>query len=116
MEAIEQQRRDMVAASYSNPNWDGKDNASKREEYLRELNRHFNDAITAIYYPKEREQEVDWNNPFFAAHRREMERTKERFSEILGHDIGDKTAGEVLEAEQNGAGRHDDIDQIPRNQ
>jgi hypothetical protein len=121
VESIEAQRRDMIAACYANPNWDGKDNADKRNEYLKDINRHFNDAITAIYYPEgQKAQEVDWSNPFFAAHRREMLRTKEMFEQATG-----KSLGEVLEDEKgldqlqqqngssNGHARGQDYDQMP---
>lgn len=120
----------MIAACYSNPNWDGKDNADKRKQYLDDINRHFNQAITAIYYPDgPREADVDWDNPFFAAHKREIERTKVMFAEALGQD--GKTAGDLLEEEQarevdqlvksgNGRARDydqlvDDDDDVPRN-
>jgi hypothetical protein len=120
-ESIEQQRRDMIMACYSNPNWDGTDNADKRTQYLKDINAHFNQAITALYAPRDqvREQDVDWSNPFFAAHKREIERTKKLFAEVQG-----KTMGEVLEDEQHsvsvdssGNGKVDDreLDQIPRN-
>jgi hypothetical protein len=123
VQSMEDQRRDMIAACYANPNWDGKDNAQKREDYLKDINRHFNDAITAIYYPEgQREQEIDWSNPFFAAHRREMLRTKELFEEATG-----KTLGDVIEDEKqddsgvdqqgngraNGRARGKDYDQMP---
>jgi hypothetical protein len=105
----------MIAASYSNPNWDGKENSEKRQEYLREINRHFNDAITALYHPDgPKELDVDWSNPFFAAHKREIERTKEAFR--LQLEGQGKTAEDLMkEEEQSGNGRWDDIDQIPRN-
>jgi hypothetical protein len=96
VESIENQRRDMIAAAYSNPNWDGKDNAEKRKEYIKDLNRHFNTAIARIYDPKPQEPEIDWTNPFYAAHKREIERTRER----LQMQIEGKTAGEILEAEE----------------
>ena len=103
----------MIAACYANPNWDGKDNSEKRKEYLDDLNRHFNAAITSIHYPdSSREADVDWDNPFYAAHKREIERTREAFQLALSEE--GKTAGEVLEAEQNGHADRD-IDQIPRN-
>jgi hypothetical protein len=117
--SIEQQRRDMIAACYSNPNWDGKDNSSKREEYLKKLNEHFNQAITAVYAPPDKkrdEQDVDWDNPFFAAHKREIEKTKAAMRLVL--DDQGKTAGELLagqEASDNGRGDFDQ-DVIPRNQ
>jgi hypothetical protein len=94
--SIESQRRDMIAAAYTNPNWDGKDNAEKRKEYIKDLNRHFNTAIARIYDPRPQEPEIDWDNPFYAAHKREIERTKER----LQMQIEGKTAGEILEVEE----------------
>ena len=116
--SIEQQRRDMIAACYSNPNWDGKDNAEKRKEYLKSINDHFNQAITAIYHPGgPREVDVDWDNPFFAAHKREIARTRAMFAEAMGED--DIAAVEKLateEASTNGDRRGEDLDQaIPRN-
>ena len=112
-ESIEQQRRDMIAACYANPNWDGKDNADKRTQYLKDINAHFNKAISSLYgSPRTREVDVDWDNPFFAAHKREIERTKALFNE----QMQGKTAGEAVEAElseQNGRGEFDQ--DIPRN-
>jgi hypothetical protein len=111
----------MISACYSNPNWDGKDNASKREEYLRDINRHFNEAITAIYYPEEHKaQKVDWSNPFFAAHKREMLRTKKLFEQATGRTLGDVIEEEdksgvdqVQNGSTNGHARGRDYDQIP---
>ena len=100
VESIERTRRDMIASCYSNPNWDGPDNASKREEYLKNINDHYNKAITSIHYPdRTREADVDWDNPFFAGHKREIERTKMLFSDALKKD--GKTAGDLLEDEQS---------------
>lgn len=96
VESIENQRRDMIAAAYSNPNWDGKENSEKRTEYIKDLNRHFSTAIARIYDPKPQEQDVDWENPFYAAHKREIEKTKER----LQLQMEGKTAGEILDAEE----------------
>jgi hypothetical protein len=115
----------MIAACYSNPSWDGKDNADKRKQYLDDLNAHFNKAITAIYYPGgPHEVDVDWDNPFFAAHKREIERTKIMFAEAMGEkDMAavEKLAEEEASVDQaepstNGNVRGEDLDQyIPRN-
>jgi len=94
----------MVAAAYTNPNWDGKENAEKRKEYITDINRHFNNAISRIYYPKGApEPDVDWSDPFFAAHKREIERTKDLFASVQGN----RPIGEILK-ERNGHG----IDQL----
>jgi len=108
VQSIEGQRRDMIAACYTNPNWDGKDNAEKRKEYIRDINKHFNSAITRIYYPKgtpEETQEIDWDNPFFAAHKREIARTNELFRNMQG----ERPIGEILAERSNG---HREIDQL----
>jgi len=99
----------MIAACYSNPNWDGKDNAENRKEYLRQLNEHFNQAIDKIHNPQEAVgADVDWKNPFYAAHKREIARTREAFALALGER--GQTAGDVLAAEERNG--HGDVDQI----
>lgn len=98
----------MIAAAYTNPNWDGKENAEKRSEYIRDINKHFNAAITRIYYPDgPKEQEIDWDNPFYAAHKREIERTRE----LINGQLQGRTAGEVLELEDERAKRREGYDQ-----
>ena len=99
----------MIAACYSNPNWDTKENAEARKEYLRQLNEHFNQAIDRIHNPEGPvEADIDWRNPFYAAHKREMERTREAFALALGKR--GQTAGDVLAAEERNG--HGDVDQI----
>ena len=110
MESIEAQRRDMIAAAYSNPNWDSKENVEKRKEYLQDLNRHFNEAIVRVYEPKGKpEPEIDWNNPFYAAHKREIAKTRERFQWA----IEGKTAGEILELEEERSKRRNGSESEP---
>lgn len=75
-DSIEEQRLAIVAALYSNPNWD--DEQNERPARLKELNDHFNRAIEALYNPdlaKEDEHEIDWDNPFWAATKRGLEKT-----------------------------------------
>lgn len=116
VQSIEQQRRDMIAACYSNPNWDGKDNSEKRKQYLDDLNRHFNQAITHVYHPHgPREVDVDWDNPFYAAHKREIAKTQEAIRLLQeGADPTDEVPEpeEKPEPSSNGDGRFSDIDQI----
>lgn len=76
-ENIEQQRLLMVAAMFSNPNWDG-EHANKRSDVIRDLNRHFDAAIEEIYDPKP-EPEIDWSNPFYSAALRGLERTRRKY-------------------------------------
>ena len=105
----------MIAACYANPNWDGKDNADKRSQYLKDINVHFNKAISALYAPYDqvRERDVDWNNPFFAAHKREIEKTHALFQKHLdGNTAGEAVDKELEDQRQNGRA---ELDQIPRN-
>ena len=100
----------MIAACYANPNWDGKDNSEKRKEYLQQLNEHFNQALDKIHNPQGPvEADVDWDNPFYAAHKREIARTQEAFKLQLGER--GQTAGDLLAAEQERNG-HGEVDQL----
>lgn len=74
-EAIEGQKQQMIAAIFSNPNWDDKEN--NRAGRLKELEDNYNRAIEAVYDPnlaKEDEQEIDWSNPFWQAEKRAQEK------------------------------------------
>ena len=84
----------MVAALYSNPNWDSEDN--DRQGRIKELNKHYNEAIERVYHPERfREIEIDWNSPFWQAHQRSIQRTRERYG-LANHDI---TMQDVIDAE-----------------
>lgn len=88
----------MVAALYSNPNWD--DKANDRPARLKEINEHFNHTIELIYNPDiEDENEPDWENPFWQAHLREMQRTKARLALVApGGTVRDAVESEDAEA------------------
>jgi hypothetical protein len=108
VQSIESQRRSMIAAMNSNPNWDSKENKENRQQYLRDLNSQFNQAINRVYAPPgEKEPEIDWENPFLAAHKREIAKTRERFAWAMEG----KSAGEILELEEERKKRRDEYDQ-----
>lgn len=107
----------MVAALYSNPNWD--ESGNDRPGRIKELNRHFNKTIELIYDPDLDEgDEPDWDNPFWQAHLRGMARTRVR----LGLDNPDATVKEVIDADEeqsrrlrlleNRAKRREGLDQV----
>jgi hypothetical protein len=84
----------MVAALYSNPNWD--DEKNDRTARIKELNKHYNETIERIYHPERfKEKDIDWSNPFWQAHRRSMQRTRERF----GLANADLTMQDVIASE-----------------
>lgn len=98
----------MIAACYSNPNWDNADNKEARKQYLEDVNRHFNQVINRLYAPQGKpEPDVDWDNPFYAAHKREIAKTRERFQWALDG----KSAGEILELEEERKKRREGYDQ-----
>lgn len=83
----------MVAALFTNPNWDSKDN--DRTGRIKELNNHFNHAIELVYDPDlEDEGEPDWDNPFWQGHLRSIARTREKWGLT-----GDESMREVIEAD-----------------
>jgi len=84
----------MVSALYSNPNWDAEGN--DRTARIKELNKHYNEAIERIYHPERfKEIAIDWSNPFWAAHKRSIQKTRERFG-LANHDL---TMLDVINAE-----------------
>jgi intergrase/recombinase len=89
-ESIEAQRVQMISALFANSNWDG-DNSQARADHIKELNRHFNDAIELVYFPQGQADDIDWKNPFYAAARRGLQKTRLKYGLVK-----DETA-EVIE-------------------
>lgn len=100
VQEIVQRKNLMIAASYSNPNWDDPDLKDERVKYLDGLETHFNKAIEEIYKSdEEREaekkaQEIDWDNPFWAASKRARSKMK------VPDPVGDKSVEDVVNEEQ----------------
>jgi hypothetical protein len=78
VEGIEQQRMMMITALFQNPNWDGEENVAKRTSQIESYNEHFNKAIELVYHPERAEPDIDWSNPFWAAAKRGLEKTRQR--------------------------------------
>lgn len=88
VESIEEQRNAMTAALFANPNWD--DSKNDREGRLKELNENYDQAITAIYFPDKKDgDEIDWDNPFYAAAKRGLERTRQQLGLEEGKQMRD---------------------------
>ena len=99
----------MVAALYSNPNWD--DSANDRQDRIKELNKHFNHTIELIYDPDLDEgDEPDWDNPFWQAHLRAIGKTRAR----LGLDGADKTVQEAIDADEEQSRKLQDLERRAR--
>jgi hypothetical protein len=95
----------MVASLYANPNWD--DEKNNRSGRIKELNKHYNQTIERIYHPERfREIEIDWNNPFWQAHRRSIEKTRERYG-LANHDLSMQN---VIDAESEEAAKFKELE------
>lgn len=95
----------MTTALFINPNWDQEGN--DREERIKELNKNFDQAIELVYYPERaKEPEIDWNNPFYAAHKRGIEKTRQKYAWAIEQrrmkDVIEPMDKEQLEARSRG--------------
>ena len=91
VESIEMQRTTMIAALFSNPTWD--DEKNDRTTRIQELNRQFNEAIELVYNPRPK-HDVDWTNPFYAAAKRGLQKTREKYAWAI--DGQGKTLSDVV--------------------
>lgn len=82
----------MTAALFSNPTWDSEGN--DRQARIRELNDQFNEAIELVYDPHAHDNDIDWNNPFYAAAKRGLERTREKYAWAID---GEQPIGDIIE-------------------
>ena len=85
----------MINALFSNPNWD--DEKNDREARIKDLNDNFDNAIDLVRNPKRKEEkEINWDDPWWAAAKRGMERTRIAY----GLDPEGRTAQELVEHDE----------------
>jgi hypothetical protein len=85
----------MVNAIFANPNWD--DEKNDRTSRIRELNDNFDQAIALVRNPdSQKEAEIDWNDPWWRAHKRNFEKTRVMY----GLEPEGKTMGELVELDE----------------
>jgi len=83
--SLEAQRDQLIAALYANSNFSGDEGVEARAENIKSLEKHFNKAITLVYYPKAfKDKEIDWENPFWQAAKRSQERMKQLMDSMQG--------------------------------
>lgn len=106
IEKIELQRLHMIAASFSNPTWNEKGN--DHNKYIQELNQGFDNAIDYVRNPKEKE--IDWTKPWYAAAKRGLEKTRQKYAWATEG----KSMREVMSPEQVEARKRSrkEIDQV----
>jgi len=104
VEGIERQRNNMIAAIFSNPTWD--EHPEKRTERIRDLDTHFNDIVELVYNPKKAEPDIDWDNPFWSASKRNLEKTRAKYSWAIDgkqmREVIEPITKEQLEARERG--------------
>lgn len=80
IEALERQKESMIAALWSNSNWD--DDKGSRKSAVSDLENNCEEAIQAIKKAGTRQEEpeevIDGSNPFFAATERGIEKVEKR--------------------------------------
>lgn len=93
IEGMEVRKNAMIAALWSNSNWD--DDKGSRGEAIEELENNFDEAVAIITTGHvEGEEEIDKDNPFFSA----AERGKEKL--FAGRE-DEGTVGDVVGEEQD---------------
>jgi hypothetical protein len=102
--AIETQKMHMVAALYANSAFDESEEGLKaRGERIDTLEEAFDKAITLIYnphaYDDEKAQEIDWDNPFWAA----AKRAQQRRQALLGQVGSEETVQQAVELDSKRA-------------
>jgi hypothetical protein len=114
-EGIEQQKRTMTAAIYSNANY-GKDDIIKAVEGLET---HYKQAMESLYPSPEavrlqeqrRSAEPDWTNPFWAGAARSYARQREALARMRGNGDPQVTVEEIADLEDRRRQRYESYDQ-----
>ena len=67
METLERRKEMMIAALWANSGFEGKEGAEARKQAIEELEEHYDEAVKSIMFKAPVEEDIDDNNPFFAA-------------------------------------------------
>lgn len=100
-ESIDAQKHQMIAALYANSAFDeDKKGPEERKKRIESFERHFDSAIEAIYHPeRQASNEIDWDNPFWAAAKRARERQKAMIEGMRVNIDDNTTVDEVTEGQ-----------------
>lgn len=95
IESLETRKDRMIAALWSNSNWD--DDKGSRKDAIEEIEENFEEATEMILLgigPQEEEVEIDEDNPFFAAAKRGVEKIQ-----APRNDEGSGTVEDVVKSQ-----------------
>lgn len=94
---LDKRKTALVGALWANSNWDGEE--ADRDSAIQKLEESYEKSVGIIYgyvvADELSEDEVDWDDPFFAAAKRGMEKTG-----LMSSDSSDGTVGELLDNQQ----------------
>ena len=98
IETLEIRKNQMIAALYSNSNWD--DDKGTRKSAIEELEANFEEAVSIIHHGQdelEDDVEISEDNPFFASTRKAMD----KIITSTGDISSDSTVKEVIDYAEN---------------
>jgi hypothetical protein len=67
IETLERRKEMMIAALWANSGFEGQKGADARRDAIEELESNFEDAVVTITSKEAPEEDIDTDNPFFAA-------------------------------------------------
>lgn len=111
-EGVEQQKRDMIAAVYSNSNYETED----IKKAVEALENHYKAAIEMIYpkpgaLKRKQGQEPDWDNPFWAGAARSYAKQREALEHLRGAGGTNATVQDVATLHERRTKRLESYDQ-----
>lgn len=113
VEELAQRKNLIVAAIHSNPNWDEEEN--DKESFFKNLEFHHTQAIEYIYHPElialdeaKKEAVIDWNDPFWQAAKRNIERVHE----LYGKPDDKRSIVDLVEQEEENKERLAEMDKM----
>lgn len=86
VEDMKERKQMMIQALYSNSNWDGEENNSKRNDHIKLLEEQFRDFVVSLYNGSTESEQIELeSNPFLSATERGLAKQgvpKEAFEEL----------------------------------
>ena len=73
-EVLERRKEMMIAALWANSGFEGQQGADARRSAIEELEEHYDTAVRSILAREVQDEEIDKDNPFFAAAERGLQK------------------------------------------
>lgn len=73
VDELRQRKNAMIASLWANPSWDGEE--ADRPGVIEQIEEDFDGAVAQVYgAPGQDEEDIDWEDPFFAAAKRGLDK------------------------------------------